>query len=843
MKISDVRKWKALWVQGGLLSLAAALSLALLIPLWLEVTGKLEQMQVARRDSVVWTITQLEVEFMELEKAALRLEYTGAAALPDLTRRFNVFYSRIKTLMQSPLYRRAIREAQELDRLERVQSKLDALVPLIDGPPQALLAQRQDLRKRIEALHGDTRRIVTNGNFVLTANTEEARQVAAHLVQRLGLIALMLFGSLFGLAFMFSRLYLIHKRRARENLLTTQRLITVIETSPDAIVVTNTDGVILDFNTAAAQLLGYLPEQARGLDLSVMLQQETGAPAALPMASRSVFRKRMNGRMQSGQPLPLEVSQGATSMGERPIYVYFLRDISDRLAAEEALQSSLDKAVAGERAKAHFLAVMSHEMRTPLNGILGVVELLRSRIVDAKNRHYLSLLERSGKVLLDHVNEVLDLTEIEARGVSLKEAPFDMDRLLRDVVASMRPAAAARGNTLTLTAVPVKLGWFNGDIMRMQQVLVNLLSNAVKFTDNGQIELLISAEPTKAGTQLEIQVIDTGIGIAAESQEKVFDDFVRDRSDWEGQIEGSGLGLGIVRRIISVMQGEIGVESVQGEGSLFWVRLTLPPVEPKGLSEPEQPIQAESAPAFMEILIVEDNATNRFVLREMLEQDGHVVIEAENGQIGVDQARNRPFDVILMDINMPVMGGVEATRQIRTSSKNTKTRIVALTAHVLDQDARLYHEVGLDAVVAKPINRSSLRAILSGQGHVTEAPHDNQNLDRSVLNQLSEKLTDDRLHLFLEGTIAEGDAFIDRLPDMPHLARDEIIRQVHTLSGTAAMIGATRLRSTLTRLETKLREAHNIDFRVWLETLRVLWVDTRVELVEYADTIGVDAGA
>ncbi len=824
-------------MQGGLMALAGLVSLALLIPIWLQVTARLDEMQVSRRDNVIWTITQLEVEFLELEKASLRLQIDGEAALPELHRRFNVFYSRVGTLGQSPLYRSAIAVSGEIAALERVSDGLKTLLPLMDGPPVELLRQSTELQAQLVVLRPDTRRVVTNANFVLATSTETTRRETATLVTQLGIMSLFLFGSLFGLAFLFSRLYVIYKRRAKENLLTTQRLATVIETSPDAIVVTDTDGRVQEFNSAAARMLGYSAAQALGMDFSVMLMDETCKGAKLPLQGGAVFRLRMCGRTKSNETMPLEVSQGATSLEQRPVYVYFLRDISDRLKAEAALKTSLDKAVAGEQAKAHFLAVMSHEMRTPLNGILGVVDLMKDRLTEQKNRHYLSVLERSGKVLLEHVNEVLDLTEIEARGITLNNAPFHLDAMLEEVTASMRPSAEAKENQLTLTKMPTELGYFEGDSMRLRQIVANLLSNAIKFTLNGQIELMVTAQPSEAGADLEIQVIDTGVGIAEAQQNDVFEDFVRAHSDVNAQIEGTGLGLGIVRRIVSVMEGEIGVESVPGEGSLFWARLPLLPVDQASIftAEPTEIDAVENRA--LDILIVEDNPTNRFVLKEMLEQDGHVVFEAEDGRIGVETARLQAFDLILMDINMPIMGGVEATREIRAGGMNCDTRIVALTAHVLDQDALVYREVGMDAVVSKPISRRNIRNVLSGQGGETLNERRNTTLDLTVLDQLSGSMPTHRVHLVVEGAIGEGDAFVDGLKNSAVWAQEDFQMSVHNLSGTAAIIGATRLRNTLTQLETKLRAQSTVDLNMWSSALRVLWAETRTGLVAYADAL------
>ncbi|MDF1801465.1 ATP-binding protein [Thalassovita sp.] len=830
---------KARWIQGVFLTSVSVFALGLLVPLWLEVTDRLEQLRTARSDTVIWTVVQLEVEYLEFEMAARALETRREEGLPELRRRFNVLYSRIGTLQQSPLYRVAITEAGEFQNLGVLVSGVEALLPLIDGPDADLVEKRGLLIQQLSALHVPTRRIVANGNYVLTTRAEVAREEAAKLLWRLGIVSLILFSGLFGLAALFSRLYVIYKRRARENLITSQRLATVVTTSPDAIIVTDADGNISDFNPAAVSLLNYEREIALTKRLSDLIRDETGQPTSLPAAQRGFFRQRMSGRTQDGSSIPLEVSQGATSFDHQRVYIYFLRNISDRLNAEEALLASRDRALAGERAKAHFLAVMSHEMRTPLNGILGVIDLMRDSVKTEKDSHYLALLERSGQILLGHVNEVLDITEIEARGINLNIAPFHLDALLDEVSASLRVAARAKGNQLTLTCDPEELGHFMGDAMRLRQIVANLLSNAIKFTSGGQIDLMVTATKTPAGNRLEIQVADTGIGIDESLQGSVFDDFVRLDRGRASQAEGTGLGLGIVRRIVTAMGGEIGVDSMKGEGSLFWVILTLPVAEQVLQTVPiEEPEGPETVGRPLNVLLVEDNATNRFVLKEMLEQDQHTVVEAENGQIGAEIARRRKFDVILMDINMPVMGGVQATRLIRSDGVSKNTRIIALTAHVLDQDTQLYREVGIDRVVSKPISRRNIYRVLRGEATEAEPGRLNKTLDPIVLEQFSQSLSSENVSKLLRGIIKEGDSFVQVFSQASVMPRSTLTDLVHEFSGSCAMIGAVRLRNTLARLESTLRRNSDEDLRPWVEPLRVLWRETRTELHAYVKHTG-----
>ncbi len=823
-------------VQTAILAVFGVLSLSLLIPLWVIVTDRLNEMQSARRDNVIWTITQLEVEYLELEKAILVLELNGPEMLPELHRRFNVFYSRVGTLRQSPLYRTAITEAGEAANLELLQVRLERLLPLMDGHDAELMSQLGVFRAQVAAMRTPIQRIVKNGNFVLVTRIEEARKETAVLVRRLGVASLVLFGSLFGAAVLYARLFAVYKRRAKENLQTSLRLSTVISTSPDAIIVADSAGGILDFNDAAERLFGVEHSHAIGQRIAELVRPDTDEADVLPEREKNFFRRRMAGQRQDGSTVPLEVSQGSTAFERRRVYVYFLRDITERLQSEAALQASLDKARAGERAKAHFLAVMSHEMRTPLNGILGVVDLMRDSVTTEKDRHYLALLEKSGQVLLEHVNEVLDITAIEAQGITLNVAPFHLDPLLEELISTFTPVAKARGNRLELSCSPEVLGYFQGDLMRLRQIIANLLSNAIKFTENGRIDLVVSACPVNGGQEIEIQVADTGVGIPEENQAYVFDDFVRVGRGRASQVEGTGLGLGIVRRIVTAMGGQVGLDSIKGEGSLFWVRLVLPEAQAQAVETVIETDQNKDLRP-MEILMVEDNPTNRFVLREMLEQDGHFVTEAENGKIGAELAQDRHFDTILMDINMPVMGGVEATRLIRAGGASKDVRIIALTAHVLDQDTQFYREVGMNGVVSKPISRRNIRRVLGGKTARTEDGRRSRTLDRVVLSQLCKTLPSDRMAHTISGVLTEGDDYIAALEGRSALTQEEVLDMTHTFAGSCAIMGATRLRNTLARLEETLRRQQDVDLNPWIAPLQTLWRETRAELEDFTAEI------
>ncbi|WP_175545356.1 ATP-binding protein [Thalassovita taeanensis] len=821
-----------------LLVFGVLLSLVLAIQLWLQISSRLEELRSARLDNAIWTVTQLEVEFLELDMAVLELFRKGDVGAINLRRRFNVFYSRVDTLLQSPIYRESIRRIGNLDALSDIASENRRIAKMIDDSGGMLMPIADGLSRRVEALRPIVRQISTNGNFLLATQGERKREEVAAVLKQLTVVSSVLFASLAGLALLFFRLYVQNKRRARDNRQTSARLSTIVSTSPDAIVVTDEAGHIMEFNPAAEQILAMSRDKALGRTLSEFLSNPDGTAVQLPMQLEpGPTRRQFLGLGADGHKFPVEVSQGIARIRSRQVVVYFLRDITTRLDSERTLKTSRDRALAGDRAKSRFLAVMSHEMRTPLNGILGIVELMRDAPGRREDAHYLSLLQTSGQILLNHVNDVLDITQIEAAGVKLSNAPFDLDTMLAELIAAMGPSAQRRGNSLSLSRPETPLGWFSGDVQRLRQVLANLLGNAIKFTENGDITLLASVGPIdQGGSQvLEFHVSDTGVGIAEQEQTRIFDDFVRLDCGVHSQTEGTGLGLGITKRLISAMGGTIDVESIHGEGSLFWVTLSLPQVNPDDLVaevEDEHPLELGRA---LRVLLVEDNPTNRFILREMLERDGHEVFEAVDGLEGVTVAQAELFDLILMDINMPIMGGIEATRRIRVSGASMNCRIVALTAHVMDRDAGLYREVGIDDVVPKPISRNNLRRVLTGNAAEWSGSSDRVTVDVVVLLQLVRMIGPVKADRMLEGVLDQGNEFVADLDRADALSPDEVLDMVHAFSGSAAMIGARRLRNTLSHMEKRLRVDTDVDIKPWVEPLQMLWDETQLGISEFRE--------
>lgn len=400
------------------------------------------------------------------------------------------------------------------------------------------------------------------------------------------------------------------------------------------------------------------------------------------------------------------------------------RDITERKRLELDLARALDLAEQASAAKSDFLANMTHELRTPLTAIIGFAEVLRrSRGLTKTAARQVGHILDASNTLLSVVNDVLDFSRLEAGGLELDPAPFDPAAMASSCAALVEERALAKGLTIAVESPP-GLKPMNLDGPRLSQVLLNFLSNAVKFTAHGQITVALR-QRVDAGADdpwavLRGEVVDTGIGIAPENLDNIFDRFSQADAAVSRRFGGTGLGLAISRRIIERMEGRIGVESVEGQGSTFWFEVRGPLAElPTTEAEAVAPLDAEAG---VRLLLVEDNAVNRELIKTMLEPFGVSVETANDGVAGVEAMRQGQFDLVLMDVQMPVMDGLTATREIRAmeGARGAATPIVAMTANVLPDQIANCLAAGMDDHLGKPINPTKLLETVarwSGRSH------------------------------------------------------------------------------------------------------------------------------
>ncbi|MEZ4387142.1 MAG: ATP-binding protein [Candidatus Krumholzibacteriia bacterium] len=397
-------------------------------------------------------------------------------------------------------------------------------------------------------------------------------------------------------------------------------------------------------------------------------------------------------------------------LGVAVLPIFFLT-VLRRLQTVTRLELELAKSRLADRAKDQFLAAMSHELRTPMNGVLGMATLLRDTPLDAEQREQVEVISRSVDSLLTVINDILDYSRLNANRLDLESIPFDLRRLLDDACQLLRPTAEAKGVALELHFDGDPNRGFRGDMNRVRQVVFNLLGNAVKFTSEGEVVLDCRVEDHGDHGHLTLVVRDTGIGIPSERLAAIFDVFEQADNSVTRRYGGSGLGLAICRQLVDLMHGEISVRSRDGEGSVFTVTLRLPMCD----LVREEPAAAPAARAralpqyALHALVVEDNAFNQQVIRKTLEKLGLAVDVADDGAVALTLIDERAYDLVLMDIRMPVMDGYQATRHIRARADDrAQVPVIALTAEVTPEARALCAAAGMNGFLAKPLRVDQL---------------------------------------------------------------------------------------------------------------------------------------
>jgi CheY-like chemotaxis protein len=372
---------------------------------------------------------------------------------------------------------------------------------------------------------------------------------------------------------------------------------------------------------------------------------------------------------------------------------------------------------AANTAKSAFLANMSHEIRTPLGGVLGMIELALDGQLASAQRELLDTAHSSARTLLALLNDILDLSRIEARRLELTPVDFQPRVLLEEIATLMAPVARAKGLTFTRVVDDAVPAWLRADPVRVRQVLLNLIGNAIKFTERGGVTVRVELEPGirhETGHHLRVSVHDTGIGVPADKSAAIFEPFRQADGSIVRKFGGTGLGLTISRQLVELMGGRIWFESEAGAGSTFRCTLGFADADPAAGTR-QATTTADLLPArSLQVLVAEDNPVNQRLIRAFLEKDRHRVILVESGQAAVEAMVDGAFDLILMDIQMPVMDGFEATAAIRALDTPCRTvPIVALTAHAQIGYEAICLAAGMDGYLSKPLDRTALRRVLS----------------------------------------------------------------------------------------------------------------------------------
>lgn len=386
-------------------------------------------------------------------------------------------------------------------------------------------------------------------------------------------------------------------------------------------------------------------------------------------------------------------------------------DISASKAYEQAMAAARDAAEAASRAKGDFLANMSHEIRTPMNGILGLTELCLATELSAEQQSYLEMVHTSARSLLTVINDILDFSKIEANKLDIEHLPFNLPQLMRHALAPLKLRAEDRDLALDVAVDPAAPEWLLGDAGRLRQVLLNLVGNAIKFTEAGRVTVQVGFLASAAAPLIRFSVQDTGIGIAPERLASVFDAFSQADNSISRRFGGTGLGLTISSRLVGLMGGTLQVASQPGEGTHFWFDLALPVVQAPAPELSRAPL---ALPQGLRVLVAEDHPINQVVARKVLEHLGQHVTVVDNGEQAVAafvaQPPDQPFDLVFMDIQMPVLDGFAAARRLRAHELplGHHTPILAMTAHAMEGYRERCLAGGMDGYVTKPVEHKQL---------------------------------------------------------------------------------------------------------------------------------------
>ena len=485
-------------------------------------------------------------------------------------------------------------------------------------------------------------------------------------------------------------------------------------------------GTFMRVNKRLVEILGHSEDELLGLNFrdithpdDLAASQENVKRVLSGQATGFDMEKRYIRKDGATIWARLSISMASDRSGQPVHFVGVLEDITARKTAMADLAKAKAQAEDANRSKSEFLANMSHEIRTPLNGVLGMLQLLKGTPMDLEQGDYVDKAHDAARRLLSLLSDILDFSKIEAGKLALRVAPFALNDVFAMVATVLGGAAMKKGVSLRLNAEESVPEHLLGDDARIRQILFNVVGNAVKFTHSGSVRVQAWARTGRGagGIWLYVSITDTGVGIPEDKLTTIFDRFTQSDTSYSKNYEGAGLGLTIVRRILDLMGGEICVESEFGRGTTMIVMLPLQPAvgaAPRSRRDfGETPAQA-AAP--LRILLAEDEAISQFAMRVMLQRMGHNVMTVANGRAAVEEMRNGAYDAILMDIQMPEMDGMQATRAIRTDDglgARARIPIIALTAYALDGDREKFLGAGMDDYVTKPVVQSELQRALS----------------------------------------------------------------------------------------------------------------------------------
>lgn len=816
-----------------------ALLILLLAVMAADLAAQLRNLSTAEDDNAQWSISQLEIEFANFQVALLRPSQDGSYDDPQIKLHLDLALSRLG-ILTSGRSRTFFAGDEEAQHLKASISEFAEQAILVADQPGPLTDERiRQLQTLTAEIRPDVRKIALLGVDIDAARSDAQRAAFSRQLKQTGGTTIVLVVLMGALMLLLDRLLIRAASRDAELLTSSELLKSTIAASLDAIVTANEKGEIIEYNAAAEDVFGWAREEIIG---------QTMEDTIIPHRMREAHHSGMNrflatgvprvvggGRVElaalrkTGEEFPVELNITSVTDESSTKFIAYIQDISERKINEQKLIDARDRAEQTDKAKSQFLTVMSHEMRTPLNGIMGVLDLLRTTELTEKQDRYARIATASGEILLGHTNEALDITRIETDSFHLTPQDFDLYDLMTSLVDVLGPLAHEKNLRISLHIDDQMRTRFFGDSNRIRQILTNLVGNAIKFTSEGDISIDVTGIHGASETSLRISVQDTGVGIPADQQEQVFEDFVALAHSEGRQSRGDGLGLSISRRIARKLGGDISVVSTVNIGSTFTLTIPLMRHDPSQQNIAKAPpIRSSDDNSPMRILVVEDNNISRKILHDMLDSLGHHATEAVDGVDCLKQAAEEEFDLIFMDVSMPTMGGIEATKRLRAGGGiNAKTRIVGLTAHGYEEYREEGEQAGMSLFHTKPIRLNALRPILSDS---FDAPSMMDAADTELpveLGELCAMLGKDKVRATMDTFFEELRDFIAEMSSDAPFTHTPFAEEIHKQKGAAALLGQHALALRLADLETLARQGPVAELADWASELADTAVDSQ----------------
>jgi PAS domain S-box-containing protein len=482
----------------------------------------------------------------------------------------------------------------------------------------------------------------------------------------------------------------------------------------DAIISFDLNGNIINGNQMAEHLTGFKIKDLIGTNISALIGEKNLKEILSVNEDYTTVEKNIS-FIENKHSDPVEVLSTLAPIiihGKNVGFYIIVKDITE----QKKLIIEKEAAERTNKAKSEFLAMMSHEIRTPMNGVIGIADLLLQTNLDTEQNEYVQIIQRSGNTLIKIINDILDFSKIESGKAELLDEQFSVRVILSETLNLIFPKALEKNLEIT-TSIDAKVpNIVSGDATKLRQVLINLLNNAIKFTPNGAIAVSVqNIKQNEDTVQLQFAIRDTGVGVPQEKVMNLFEPFYQVDNFMTRKVEGTGLGLAICKKLVQLLGGEIWYEPSLGQlGSIFIFTVTLKTQVVKEAIKYDHSIELESqTKKSLKILIAEDNEINQIVLKRVIEKLGYNATIVQNGREAVEAAERYPYDIIFMDIQMPLMDGLEATKRIRETFASTKYPfIVAVTAHALKGDREKYLEGGMDEYISKPISVDTVSNLL-----------------------------------------------------------------------------------------------------------------------------------